>query len=84
MSPHSARSDLAELLNAGIRVVTVCGRYYAMDRDERWDRTHRALGAIVDGEGIPAGDAVAAIVAFAIARMEWGRMRAGKTVGGVT
>jgi 2,3-bisphosphoglycerate-independent phosphoglycerate mutase len=63
VSPHSARSDLAELLNASIRVVTVCGRYYAMDRDQRWDRTHRALGAIVDGEGIPAGNAVAAIEA---------------------
>jgi len=63
VSPHSARSDLAELVSAGIHVVTVCGRYYAMDRDQRWDRTHRALGAIVDGEGMPAEDAVVAIEA---------------------
>jgi 2,3-bisphosphoglycerate-independent phosphoglycerate mutase len=63
VSPHSAQSDLAELVSAGIRVVTVSGRYYAMDRDQRWDRTHRALGAIVDGEGTPAEDAVAAVEA---------------------
>ncbi len=63
VSPHSAQSDLAELVSAGIRVVTVSGRYYAMDRDQRWDRTHRALGAIVDGEGTPAEEAVAAVEA---------------------
>lgn len=61
VSPHSARSDIAELVNAGIRVVTVCGRYYAMDRDQRWERTERALAAIVDGRGTPADDPVAAI-----------------------
>jgi 2,3-bisphosphoglycerate-independent phosphoglycerate mutase len=33
---------------AGGRVATVCGRYYAMDRDENWGRTHRAYRAIVD------------------------------------
>jgi len=63
VSPHSARSDIAELVSAGISIVTVSGRYYAMDRDQRWDRTHRALAAIVDGVGTSAGDAVAAIEA---------------------
>jgi 2,3-bisphosphoglycerate-independent phosphoglycerate mutase len=63
VSPHSARSDLAELANAGIRIATICGRYYAMDRDQRWDRTHRALDAIVEGEGRPADDPVVAIEA---------------------
>ena len=33
------------------RIATVCGRYYAMDRDHRWDRTRRAYDAIVLGEG---------------------------------
>jgi 2,3-bisphosphoglycerate-independent phosphoglycerate mutase len=61
VSPHSARSDLAELVNAGIRVVTVCGRYYAMDRDQRWERTRRALGAMVKGDGALAEDPVGAI-----------------------
>jgi 2,3-bisphosphoglycerate-independent phosphoglycerate mutase len=63
VSPHSARSDVAELVNAGIRVVTVCGRYYAMDRDQRWERTRRALGAIAEGDGTHAEDPVAAIEA---------------------
>ena len=63
VSPHSARSDIAELVSAGISIVTVSGRYYAMDRDQRWDRTHRALAAIVDGVGTSAEDAVVAIEA---------------------
>jgi 2,3-bisphosphoglycerate-independent phosphoglycerate mutase len=32
-------------------VHTVCGRYFAMDRDQRWDRTQRAYRALVHGEG---------------------------------
>ncbi|HKO73895.1 MAG TPA: 2,3-bisphosphoglycerate-independent phosphoglycerate mutase [Gaiellaceae bacterium] len=63
VSPHSAQSDLGELVNAGIRLVTVCGRYYAMDRDQRWDRTHRAVEAILDGTGAAAEDPVAAVEA---------------------
>jgi 2,3-bisphosphoglycerate-independent phosphoglycerate mutase len=63
VSPHSARSDIAELVDAGIRVSTVCGRYYAMDRDQRWDRTKRALAAITEGEGGQAENAIAAIEA---------------------
>jgi len=31
------------------KIVTVCGRYYAMDRDQRWDRTKLAYDCIVDG-----------------------------------
>jgi len=34
-----------------VRVATVSGRYYAMDRDNRWERVSRAYGAIVAGEG---------------------------------
>ena len=49
VSPHSAVRDLAEL--PVDRIATVAGRYYAMDRDKRWDRTDRALDAIVNGEG---------------------------------
>jgi 2,3-bisphosphoglycerate-independent phosphoglycerate mutase len=63
VSPHAARSDLAELVAEGARVVTIAGRYYAMDRDGRWERTERALDAIVGGEGAEAGDPVAAIEA---------------------
>jgi 2,3-bisphosphoglycerate-independent phosphoglycerate mutase len=40
---------------------TVCGRYYAMDRDKRWDRIAKAYGAIVEAEGPHFADAQAAI-----------------------
>jgi 2,3-bisphosphoglycerate-independent phosphoglycerate mutase len=59
VSPHSAVRDLAELPTD--RIATVAGRYYAMDRDGRWDRTERALHAIVDGDGEQADDPVAAV-----------------------
>ena len=61
VSPHSAIDDLAELPVE--RIATVAGRYYAMDRDNRWDRTERALRAILDGEGEHADDPVAAVQA---------------------
>src|ERR687888_1721558 len=41
VSPHSAAKDLAELPLE--QVATVAGRYYAMERDERWERTQRAF-----------------------------------------
>ena len=59
VSPHSAVHDLTEL--PVDRIATVAGRYYAMDRDKRWDRTERALRAIVDGEGEHAADPIAAV-----------------------
>ena len=49
VSPTSAVNDLAELPLD--RVATVVGRYYAMDRDQRWERTEIALDAIVMGVG---------------------------------
>ena len=55
-SPTGGRRYLGELervmhrLGTG-RIATVSGRYYAMDRDRRWERTHRAWTAIVLGEG---------------------------------
>jgi 2,3-bisphosphoglycerate-independent phosphoglycerate mutase len=61
VSPHAAVDDLAGL--PAERIATVCGRYYAMDRDGRWDRTDRAFGAICLGEGEPADDPVAAVLA---------------------
>jgi len=61
VSPHSAGHDLAEL--PVDRIATVAGRYYAMDRDNRWDRTQRALDAIVNGEGEHADDPIAAVLA---------------------
>lgn len=43
------------------KIATVSGRYYAMDRDNRWERVEKAYNAIVAGEGIKASDPVAAL-----------------------
>src|SRR5215471_9552892 len=40
-----------ELQKSGAKIITVVGRYYAMDRDRRWDRTEKAWDAIVLGHG---------------------------------
>ena len=45
----------------GFRVGTVMGRYYAMDRDNRWDRIGKAYRALVSGNGIPAKSASDAV-----------------------
>ncbi len=63
VSPEAAAGDLARLVEAGARIATVCGRYHAMDRDGRWERTERALAAIVRGDGVAAGDPVIAVEA---------------------
>jgi 2,3-bisphosphoglycerate-independent phosphoglycerate mutase len=61
VSPHAAANDLAELPTD--RIATVAGRYYAMDRDKRWERTQRAYDAIVEAKGNRADDPVAAVKA---------------------
>ncbi len=61
VSPHAAARDLAELPTD--RIATVVGRYYAMDRDGRWERTERAYRAICLGEGEQADDPVGAVKA---------------------
>ena len=61
VSPHAAAHDLAELPDD--RIATVVGRYYAMDRDQRWARTERAYQAITAGEVEEAEDPVAAVEA---------------------
>jgi 2,3-bisphosphoglycerate-independent phosphoglycerate mutase len=60
VSPTSAVNDLAELPVE--KIATVIGRYYAMDRDQRWDRTERALAALLSGdEGVTGSDPVAEV-----------------------
>jgi 2,3-bisphosphoglycerate-independent phosphoglycerate mutase len=59
VSPHAAVQDLAELPQD--RIATVAGRYYAMDRDGRWERTQRAFDAIVAGKGDQAADPIDAV-----------------------
>ncbi|HEX3420703.1 MAG TPA: 2,3-bisphosphoglycerate-independent phosphoglycerate mutase [Candidatus Udaeobacter sp.] len=45
------RTCESELQKSGAKIITVVGRYYAMDRDRRWDRTKKAWDAIVFGRG---------------------------------
>jgi 2,3-bisphosphoglycerate-independent phosphoglycerate mutase len=59
VSPTSAVRDLAELPTD--RIATVSGRYYAMDRDGRWERTDRAFAAVTRGDAVEADDPVAAV-----------------------
>jgi 2,3-bisphosphoglycerate-independent phosphoglycerate mutase len=59
VSPNAAVEDLAEL--PAERIASVIGRYYAMDRDKRWDRIEIALDALIEGKGKEASDPVAAI-----------------------
>ena len=65
--PQSALAYIEELtrelrrFDGRATIATVVGRYYAMDRDKRWDRTHLAFDAIVHGTGAPAPDAATAI-----------------------
>jgi 2,3-bisphosphoglycerate-independent phosphoglycerate mutase len=62
--PQSAAEDLKRLTAAlppSVPVATVIGRYYAMDRDKRWERVVKAYNAIVDADGLRFPDPQAAI-----------------------
>jgi len=61
VSPHAAIHDLAELPQD--RIATVAGRYYAMDRDNRAERTQKAVDALMLGEGHHAAGALEAVQA---------------------
>ncbi|MEJ6393403.1 2,3-bisphosphoglycerate-independent phosphoglycerate mutase [Gymnodinialimonas sp. 2305UL16-5] len=66
VAPKSAADFVASLeprLPEGAKIVTVLGRYFAMDRDNRWDRVERAYQAMVNGEGDAAKTPDAAIKA---------------------
>jgi 2,3-bisphosphoglycerate-independent phosphoglycerate mutase len=55
-------TELQEHLNNTIgKIATVSGRYYAMDRDKRWERIKLAYDALVNGSGQKATDAIAAV-----------------------
>ena len=61
--PKSAKDYLIDLLEQlpGVTIGTLCGRYFAMDRDKRWDRVNKAYALLTDGAGERAVDPVAAI-----------------------
>ena len=64
--PRSAKGFLQKFLSdidgiPGVRLATLSGRYYAMDRDKRWDRVGKAYAAMVDATGRRYGDFFAAL-----------------------
>ena len=61
--PKSAIDYLTDLLEQlpGVTIGTLCGRYFAMDRDKRWDRVNKAYTLLADGAGERTVDPVAAI-----------------------
>jgi len=64
--PHSGKGFMSEFLDMAAkigvgRVATISGRYYAMDRDNRWERVEQAYRAMVDGTGVAATDPLGAI-----------------------
>lgn len=65
-APNSGKGFVSDLMNKmkeiGVgQVASVMGRYYAMDRDNRWDRVELAYNALVKGEGETATDGLVAV-----------------------
>ena len=60
-SAHECIVNLREAIPSCVEVATVSGRYFAMDRDNRWNRVERAFRAIVKGEGVASETALAAV-----------------------
>ncbi|RXR23970.1 2,3-bisphosphoglycerate-independent phosphoglycerate mutase [Flavobacterium stagni] len=65
VDPKSAQTDLANLLayteKSNAKIATVIGRYYAMDRDKRWERVKLAYDLLVNAEGEKTNDLLASI-----------------------
>ncbi len=65
--PPSSAADFIDALNAKLneigcgKLATVLGRFYGMDRDNRWDRVSKAYAALVYGDGILTQDAAKAV-----------------------
>jgi 2,3-bisphosphoglycerate-independent phosphoglycerate mutase len=82
--PQSAGGDLKRLaaaLPASAPVATVVGRYYAMDRDKRWERVNKAYDAMVEAEGPHFPDPQAAI-ADAYAKKQFDEFVVPAVIGG--
>jgi 2,3-bisphosphoglycerate-independent phosphoglycerate mutase len=81
-SPTSGAAAVADVEGLGFgRVGSVIGRYFAMDRDERWDRTEKAIRLLVDGEGEHHADSGEAAVRAAYQRDETDEFITATTVG---
>ena len=84
VAPRSAKGffqTLEAALPSAVNVVTVTGRYFAMDRDNRWGRVEKAFEAIARGQGLAADDAQSAVGA-AYARDENDEFVQATVIGG--
>ncbi|HUI13271.1 MAG TPA: 2,3-bisphosphoglycerate-independent phosphoglycerate mutase [Xanthobacteraceae bacterium] len=82
--PQSAGDDIKRLVAAlpkAAPIATVCGRYYAMDRDKRWDRVEKAYNAIVEADAPRFPDAPA-VIADAYANKKFDEFIVPAVVGG--
>jgi len=71
--PQSSTEDLERLeaaLPASVKVATVIGRYFVMDRDKRWDRVSKAYGAMAEADA-PRFDSAAAVIKAAYAQEKY-------------
>ena len=59
--PKSGAGFIEQLTNKNMNIATIVGRYYAMDRDKRWERVKIAYDLLVNGEGKKADNMVAAM-----------------------
>ncbi len=65
--PPSSAADFIDALNSRLteigagKLATVMGRFYGMDRDNRWERVGKAYAALVYGDGVKTDDAAAAV-----------------------
>src|SRR6476660_3422591 len=84
--PQSAGEDVARFAAAlppSATVATVCGRYYSMDRDKRWERVQKAYAAMVEAEGPRFSDA-RAVIADAYAQKKFDEFIIPAAVGDYT
>ncbi len=65
VDPHSGKGFIAELENhlqkTGGKLASIIGRYYAMDRDRRWERVKKTYDLLCFGKGTPSRDAIKSI-----------------------
>ncbi|GGD87864.1 2,3-bisphosphoglycerate-independent phosphoglycerate mutase [Planktosalinus lacus] len=65
VDPQSGKAFIPELQNhikiTGGKLASIIGRYYAMDRDKRWERTKKAFDLLVNGKGIASKNALESI-----------------------
>lgn len=80
-SAHAFAADLMRALPPGAEVATVTGRYWMLDRDNRWERVERAFRAVVHAEGAQAATPALAI-STAYARGETDEFIAPTVIGG--